>query len=210
MEQLKEFIKSGDAEKAAERVKALLDEGNKPESIMKNGMISAMDEVGVLFQEGEYFLPEMLVAARAMKRSMEVIRPVLVESGVESIGKVVVGTVKGDLHDIGKNLVGMTLEGAGFEVIDLGTDVESENFVGAVKEHQPQLIAMSALLTTTMYSMKDVMEALKEAGVRERVKVMIGGAPIRQDFADEIEADYFGPDAASGKDYARQAVSREA
>jgi len=165
-----------------------------------------MDEVGELFQKGEYFIPEMLVSARAMQKCMEVIRPKLQEKGVKAQGKVVLGTVRGDLHDIGKNLVKMMLEGVGFEVIDLGVDAGPEKFVQAVKEHSPQLVGMSALLTTTMMAMKDIIEALKAEGLRQQVKVMVGGAPIRQEFADEIGADFYGKDATSAKDYARKVV----
>ena len=177
---------------------------------MKDAMIPAMDEVGALFQKGEFFVPEMLVAARAMQKGLEMIKPLLVKAGIKPIGKVVMGTVKGDLHDIGKNLVVMALEGAGFEVIDLGIDVSPAKFVDAIKQYKPQVVGMSALLTTTMLSMRDTVEAIKGAGLRGEIKIMIGGAPVRKEFADEIGADFYGPDATSGKNYAREAMDRKA
>jgi 5-methyltetrahydrofolate--homocysteine methyltransferase len=210
MDQLREFVKTGKAKETVEKVKELLEGGTDPESIMKEGLIPAMDEVGDLFQKGEYFVPEMLVAARAMQQGLEIIKPSLIESGIEPLGKVVVGTVKGDLHDIGKNLVVMALEGAGFEVIDLGTDVPPDKFVAAIKEHNPQVIGLSALLTTTMLAMRDTIEAIKAAGLKDQVKIMIGGAPIRQEFCDEIDADYYGPDSTSGRNYARDVATGEA
>ena len=210
MDKLKEFIKTGKAKETEERVKELLKQGVSPEAIMKDAMIPAMDEVGALFQKGEFFVPEMLVAARAMQKGLEVIKPLLVKTGVKPVGKVVMGTVKGDLHDIGKNLVVMALEGAGFEVIDLGIDVSPAKFVDAIKQHKPQVVGMSALLTTTMLSMRDTIEAIKSAGLRGKVKIMIGGAPVRKEFAEEIGADFYGPDATAGKNYAREVVSKEA
>lgn len=210
MEQLKELVKAGKANETEARVKELLDKGIEPEVLMKEALIAAMDEVGELFQKGEYFVPEMLVAARAMQRGLNVIKPLVVEKGIKPIGKVVIGTVKGDLHDIGKNLVCMSLEGAGFEVIDIGIDVPAEKFVDAVKEHEPALIGMSALLTTTMLAMKDVIEGIKNAGLRDKVKIMIGGAPIRQEYADEIGADFYGKDSTEAKNIARQVATGEA
>ncbi len=207
MEQLKELVKTGNAKETTSRVQSLLDEGTEPEKIMGDALIPAMDEVGDLFQKGEYFVPEMLVAARAMQQGLEIIKPKLVASGIEPVGKVLVGTVKGDLHDIGKNLVAMALEGAGFEVIDLGTDVSPDAFVEAIKEHKPQVVALSALLTTTMIAMKDTIEAIKAAGLKDQVKIMIGGAPVRQEFADEIGADFYGPDSTAGRNFSREAVA---
>ncbi|MDH3346349.1 MAG: corrinoid protein [Kiritimatiellaceae bacterium] len=209
MEELKELVKTGKRKEAAAKVQELLDKGDDPDAIMKKAMIPAMDEAGDLFQQGQYFLPEILVAAMAMKAGMEVLRPLLVKSGLKSIGTVLLATVKGDMHDIGKNLVVMAMEGAGFEVVDLGTDVSAEKFVEAIKEHKPQVIGLSALLTTTMYAMKDVIEAVDKAGLRDQVKIMIGGAPIRQEFADEIGADFCGKDSTEGKNYARDVVSKE-
>ncbi len=202
MEELRTLIKEGNAEETAGRIAALLESGVGPEAIMKEGIIAAMDEVGELFAAGEYFVPEMLIAAKAVKRGLEVLKPALVKSGMEPRGKVVMGSVKGDLHDIGKNLVIMTLEGAGFEVLDLGVDVPPAAFVDAVREHAPQVVGLSALLTTTMLSMKETIETLREAGLRDGVKVMIGGAPVTQEFADAIGADHYGPHATSAKDFA--------
>jgi 5-methyltetrahydrofolate--homocysteine methyltransferase len=210
MKQLREFVKTGKAKETAEQVRTLLDKGREPDAIMKEGLIPAMDEVGDLFQKGEYFVPEMLVAARAMQKGLEILKPKLVASGIKPIGKVLVGTVKGDLHDIGKNLVVMALEGAGFEVIDLGTDVAPDKFVSAIKEHGPRVVGLSALLTTTMLAMRDTIEAIKKAGLRDRVKIMIGGAPIRQEYCDEIGADYYGPDSTSARTFARDVVTGEA
>jgi len=210
MENLKELVKNGKAKEAEARTKELLAKKVDAEAILQEGLIPAMDEVGDLFQKGEYFVPEMLVAARAMKQALAVLRPIFKEKGIQPLGKVVVGTVKGDLHDIGKNLVAMALEGAGFEVIDLGVDVGPEKFVDAVKTQKPIAIGMSALLTTTMMSMKDTIAALKSAGIRGQVKVMIGGAPIRKEFADEIGADFYGHDSVEARNYARLVVQNEA
>jgi 5-methyltetrahydrofolate--homocysteine methyltransferase len=207
---LKELVKNGKAKEAEDAVKALLVQKVAPEKILQEALIPAMDEVGDLFQKGEYFVPEMLVAARAMKQAMSVLRPVFKEKGIQPLGKVVLGTVKGDLHDIGKNLVVMALEGAGFEVIDLGVDAGPEKFVEAVKAHKPIAIGMSALLTTTMMSMKDTVKALNDAGLRKSVKVMIGGAPIREEFAREIGADFYGRDSVEARNYARLVIQNEA
>lgn len=201
MDQLREFVKTGRASETVQRTTALLEEGTEAEAIMNQALIPAMDEVGDLFQKGEYFMPEMLVAARAMQQGLEVLRPRLVEAGIDPLGKVVMGTVKGDLHDIGKNLVIMALEGAGFEVVDLGIDVVPDKFVEAVKAHRPLVVGISALLTTTMVAMKDTADAIKASGIQ--TKIMIGGAPIRQEFADEIGVDFYGPDSTSGRDFAR-------
>jgi len=206
LEQLREYVKNGKASETVERVNILLQEGQSPEVIMNYALIPAMDMVGELFQQGEYFIPEMLVAARAMQQGVEVLKPLMVGSGIEPAGKVVVGTVKGDLHDIGKNLVVMALEGAGFEVIDLGIDVSTAKFVEAVKEHKPQVLGISALLTTTMGAMKDTVEAIKADGLD--VRIMIGGAPVNQQFCDEIGADFYGFDSTSGKNYAREVAAR--
>jgi 5-methyltetrahydrofolate--homocysteine methyltransferase len=167
------------------------------EVILKDGLIKAMAEVGRLFEENEYFVPEMLVSARAMQSGLNLLKPLLAASGAEPAGRVVIGTVKGDLHDIGKNLVAMMLEGAGFEVIDLGTDVSPEKFVKAVVDNKASIIGMSALLTTTMPSMSNTIKALEEAGIRDQVKVMIGGAPVTDGFAKQVGADGYSPDASS-------------
>jgi 5-methyltetrahydrofolate--homocysteine methyltransferase len=173
--------------------------------ILQQGLIAAMDEVGNLFEKGEYFVPEMLIAARAMKAGLEILRPLLIDSGVEPAGKMILGTVKGDLHDIGKNLVAMMLEGAGFEIIDLGVDVAPAAFVDAAREGA-NLIGMSALLTTTMNNMSVTIEALKTAGLRDKVKVLVGGAPVTQEYADSIGADAFAKDASSAARIVRQLI----
>jgi 5-methyltetrahydrofolate--homocysteine methyltransferase len=197
----------GNAQGAATHVQAALDADVAPGEILNQGCIAAMGEVGRLFEEGEMFVPEMLIAARAMQAGMNILKPHLAEGEITSAGKVVIGTVAGDLHDIGKNLVGMMMEGAGFEIVDLGTDVSADAFVGAVKEHNPDLIGMSALLTTTMPSMTATVEALTEAGLRDQVKVLIGGAPVTQTFADEIGADGFAPDASSATRKAKELLA---
>ena len=178
-----------------------------PADILNQAMIEAMGQVGKLFEEGEYFVPEMLIAARAMQAGLGILKPRLVEADVKSAGKVVAGTVKGDLHDIGKNLVIMMLEGAAFEIIDLGTDVSPEKFVEAVRETGAQIVALSALLTTTMPSMKDTIEALEAAGLRHNVKIMVGGAPLTPEYAHEIGADGFAPDASRAVATAKQLLA---
>jgi len=199
-------VLEGDAAGAKAGVVAALNAGLPPETILKDGLIAAMAEVGRLFEENEYFVPEMLVAARAMQGGLTLLKPHLAAGGAVSTGKAVIGTVKGDLHDIGKNLVAMMLEGAGFEVVDLGTDVTPEKFVKAVFDHKPQIVGMSALLTTTMPSMGNTVKALTEAGVRERVKVMIGGAPVTDAFARQIGADGYSPDASSAVRLAKSLI----
>ncbi len=196
-------ILAGDAGTAETEVSAALEANTPPEDILYKACIPAMEEVGRLFEEGEKFVPEMLISARAMQTAMRLLKPLLLQADIKTAGKVVMGTVAGDLHDIGKNLVSMMLEGSGFEVVDLGTDVSPQQFVDAVRQHEPQMIGMSALLTTTMPSMGAIIEALKEAGLREGVKVMIGGAPITQDFAEKIGADGFAPDASSASRQAK-------
>ncbi|MBE7555890.1 MAG: corrinoid protein [Anaerolineales bacterium] len=199
-------ILSGNAKKAAAAVQAALEAGLPADQILNEACIPAMDEVGRLFEMGEKFVPEMLIAARAMQTGVNLLKPHLQEGNVKSLGKVVVGTVAGDLHDIGKNLVAMMLEGAGFEVIDLGTDVSPEQFVEVVQEQKPDLIGMSALLTTTMSAISTTLSALTEAGVRNQVKVIVGGAPVTQAFADSIGADGFAPDAGSATRVAKALV----
>jgi 5-methyltetrahydrofolate--homocysteine methyltransferase len=207
MEELREAVVAGKVKETTEQVQKLLQEGQDPNAMMQEAMIPAMDVVGDLFQKGEVYLPEMLMAAKAMKAGLEILKPRMVQGAAASTGTVVIGTVRGDMHDIGKNLLSIALEGAGFKVLDLGIDVAPEAFVESVKEHQPQVLGLSALLTTTMVAMREVIEAIQEAGLRETVKVMIGGAPVTKEFADEIGADFFGPDSTSGKDFARKAVS---
>ena len=195
---------NGRNENVATLVQQALDEGLSAADILSGGLIAGMDEVGKDFKAGDLFVPEVLIAARAMHAGMSVLRPLLAEADVPSAGKYVIGTVQGDLHDIGKNLVRMMLEGAGFDMVDLGTDVKPEAFVAAVQEHQPQVLGMSALLTTTMPGMKATIEALQEAGLRDTVKIMVGGAPVTQAFAEQINADAYAPDAASAVDVARE------
>ncbi len=198
-------ILEGQRDFAKENVEQALADGVDA-GVVLDTMVSAMGEVGRLFEEGEYFVPEMLIAARAMKTGMEILKPELVDADIQPVGKIVAGTVKGDLHDIGKNLVCMMLEGAGFQVVDLGSDVSPDAFVAAVSEHHPDFIAMSALLTTTMPNMQTTIEALKAAGVRDQVKVLIGGAPITDAYAEKIGADGYAPDASRAVKLAKSLV----
>jgi corrinoid protein of di/trimethylamine methyltransferase len=193
---LHEAILNGDAKTAKATTEAALAAGVAPLTLVQEYMMPAMAEVGRRFECNEYFVPELLLAARAMKTALELIRPLLAASGVQPVARVAVGTVKGDLHDIGKNLVAAMLEGGGYEVIDLGVNVTPEQFIAAVKEKGANIVAMSALLTTTMPSMKTTVDALKQAGVREQVKVLVGGAPVTQKYADEIGADGYSESAA--------------
>ena len=199
-----EDLYNGRAKEVGEGTKKALDEGASAEQILKGALIMGMNDVGRDFKDGILFVPEVLIAARAMHAAMDVLKPLLAEADVPSAGKFAMGTVKGDLHDIGKNLVNMMMEGGGYEVIDLGTDVAPEKFVEAIKSETPDLLGMSALLTTTMPSMKATLDALEAAGVRDQVKVMIGGAPVTQKYADEIGADGYAADAASAVDLARE------
>lgn len=198
-------ILEGQRDVAKEKVEQALADGEGPADVL-DAMVTAMGEVGRLFEEGEYFVPEMLIAARAMKTGMEILKPELVDADIQPVGTIVAGTVKGDLHDIGKNLVRMMLEGAGFQVVDLGADVSPEAFVAAVKEYHPDFIAMSALLTTTMPNMQNTIEALKKAGVRDEVKVLVGGAPITDAYAEKIGADGYAPDASRAVKLAKSLV----
>jgi 5-methyltetrahydrofolate--homocysteine methyltransferase len=196
LQKIYDSVLNGEMDEVAAHVQAALDAQLDPGVVLNGGMISAMQEVGRLFEEGEYYVPEMLISARAMQTGLALLKPHLVQANVQSSGTVVVGTVKGDLHDIGKNLVAMMLEGAAFEIVDLGTDVSPEKFVEAVKVHQPAVVGLSALLTTTMPNMKTTIEALKTAGLRDQVKVIIGGAPVTAAYARDIGADGFAPDAS--------------
>jgi 5-methyltetrahydrofolate--homocysteine methyltransferase len=198
----------GNLDDMVELTEDALDEGLEAQEILNQGLMPGMDHVGVEFKAGNMFVPEVLRSARAMQASMNILKPLLAESGVKMVGKVLLGTVKGDLHDIGKNLVGMMCEGAGFEVKDLGKDVAPESFVEAVKEFEPDVLGMSALLTTTMRAMEHTIKALEEAGVRDQVKVMIGGAPVTQSFADQIGADGYASNAASAAEMAKKFVGR--
>ena len=200
---ISEALQRGKADKVSELVKQALNENITPKEILEEGLIRGMSIIGEKFKKNEVYVPEVLIAARAMHAGMDILQPKLTETGVKNIGKVVMGTVQGDLHDIGKNLVEMMLEGAGFEVIDLGTDVSKEKFVEAVKEHQPNIMGMSALLTTTMVNMVDVIKALDVAGLRDKAKIMVGGAPINQNYASQIGADGYSPDATSAVEKAK-------
>ena len=196
LENVKQSILNGSLEDCQQAVQDALVAKMNADDILKKGLIPAMSEVGRLFEEGEYFVPEMLIAARAMQGGLDILKPQLVAEDVKPIGKVVIGTVKGDLHDIGKNLVTMMMEGAGFEIVDLGTDVAPEKFVDAIQEQQANILAMSALVTTTMTSMSTVVQAVKDAGIRDNIKVLVGGAPVTQEFALQIGADGYAPDAS--------------
>ncbi len=188
-------ILDGDMPAAQESVLAAVDAGIPAAEILNNALIPAMGEVGRLFEEGEYFVPEMLIAARAMKAGLAIIKPLLVDSGVEPVGTFAIGTVSGDLHDIGKNLVAIMMEGAGFEIVDLGTDVRMEDFVAAA-QNGADVIGLSALLTTTMSNMGVIVKAIEAAGIRDQVKIIVGGAPITDEYAAKIGADGFAPDAS--------------
>ncbi len=202
LEEIGGFLQRGRAAKVKELVAQALNEGVSAQEILENGLLNAMSIVGEKFKKNEVFVPEVLVAARAMNAGVEILRPYLVESGVTTKGTVVLGTVKGDLHDIGKNLVKMMMEGKGLEVIDLGVDVPAETFVQKAKEHNAKAICCSALLTTTMGEMQTVVEETINSGIRDNVKIMVGGAPISQEFCNSIGADYYTSDAASAADVA--------
>ena len=187
----------GEAEPVVELTNEALALGMGPLTILFDALIPALEEVGRLFEAGEYFVPEMLVAARAMQGAMDILKPLIAESGAKPVGTFVMGTVKGDIHDIGKNLCNIMLEGAGFEVVDLGVNVPPEKFVEAIREHQPQAVGFSAFLTTTMVMFKPNIEAIKEAGLRDGVKIFVGGAPVTQEYADTVGADGYAPDASA-------------
>ena len=206
IETIYEGVLDGSVKTVTEGVQQALQAGAPAETVLNEGLIAAMSEVGQRFESGEYFVPEMLIAARAMQAGLGLLKPHLQEANIKSAGTVVIGTVKGDLHDIGKNLVGMMLEGAGFEIRDLGTDVPAEKFVEAAKGGDVDIIALSALLTTTMPNMKATIEALKEAGLSSRVKVMIGGAPVTDAYAQQIDADGYSPDASRAVGLAKSLV----
>jgi len=207
---LYEAVLNGDATASRSITEQALKSGTDPMRLVNEYMVPAMDEVGRRFQENEYFVPELLISARAMKASLELIRPLLTARGDEPLGRVAIGTVKGDLHDIGKNLVAAMLEGGGFEVIDLGVNVTPEQFIATVNAKKAHIIAMSALLTTTMPAMKTTMDALKQAGMRDKVKVLIGGAPITQKYADEIGADGFSETAVGAVSVAKKVLAKAA
>lgn len=193
--ELREMVINGQAPKVKELTQAALDAGKSPQEILNEGLIPAMSVVGEKFQKGEFYISEMMIAARAMYAGLDIVKPLLAEQKAVSKGKVLVGTVAGDLHDIGKNLVCMMMEGGGFDVVDLGINVTPEKFVDAIKEHNPEFVMLSALLTTTMASMEKTIKIIEEAGLRQQVKIGIGGAPVTQRFADSIGADFYSPDA---------------
>lgn len=210
IESLHQAVLNGDAKTAKAVTEVALREGEDALRLVGEAMVPAMNEAGRRFECSEFFVPELLLAARAMKAALELIRPVLAQQGAQPIGRVVVGTVKGDLHDIGKNLVAALLEGAGFEVVDLGVNVAPEQFIEAVRTRQAKVVALSALLTTTMSSMKLTIDAFKAAGLRDQVRIFVGGAPITQRFADEIGADGYSPSAPGAVTLARQALAAAA
>lgn len=209
LERISNSVIAGDDAEVAELTRQAIDGGVQPSEIINSGLIKGMNVVGQRFKAGEMYVPEVMVAARAMKAGMELVRPLIVEGDIPTAGKVVLGTVAGDLHDIGKNLVGMMMESGGMTVVNMGVDISAEKFAGAVREHKPDVLAMSALLTTTMLAMKDTIELLKEEGLRDSVKVIVGGAPVTADFANEIGADGWAPDAASAKDLAADLAGKK-
>ncbi|HHN67638.1 MAG TPA: cobalamin-binding protein [Thermopetrobacter sp.] len=208
VEQIQDDLYDGLKEEVAEGVEILLERKWEPYKVLTEALVGGMEIVGDDFRDGILFVPEVLLAANAMKEGMAILRPLLAETGAPKTGKMVIGTVKGDIHDIGKNLVAMMMEGAGFEVINLGINTDAEEFIAAVKEHRPEILGMSALLTTTMPYMKTVIEALKEEGLRERTIVLVGGAPLNADFADAIGADAYCKDAAIAVQTAKELVKR--
>ncbi len=207
LSEISENLMAGEDEQVAALTSSALQSGVSPKQILDDGLISGMDRVGVRFKRHEIFLPDVLLAAKAMYSGMDVLKPLLLQEGIASLGKVVIGSVRGDLHDIGKNLVGIMLGGAGFEVIDLGNDVPAERFIEAAREHEASVIGLSALLTTTMSGMSDVVKLLKEEGLDGQVRVLVGGAPVSEDFAGQIGADAYGYDAASAVDRAKELTS---
>ena len=208
LEQISTTVLEGEVEKTQGLVQKAVDEGVPPKDILDNGLVLGMNEVGSRFKRGEMFVPEVLMSAESMHMGLELLRPFLAEANVERIGTVLLGTVKGDLHDIGKNLVGMMCEGAGFDVVDLGFNVPPESFVEAIKEHQPNIVGMSAMLTTTMRAMGHTIKAIEEAGFRDQVKVIVGGAPVDEEFSQRIGADGYGSNAVSGPELARTLLGK--
>ncbi len=206
--EIKEATMSGEQHTVAELTREAIEQGAEAEQIIQDSFIAAMSIVGEKFGAGEIYIPEMLRAARAMQFGMEVLSPLIVGNKKHTLAKVVIGTVKGDMHDIGKNLVGMMLEGSGFEVVDLGIDVPAKKFADAVKQYQPRFLAMSALLTTTMEQMKIVIDELEEAGLRQQVKVFVGGAPVNRSFADEIGADGYGINAGQAAELMKEMINQ--
>lgn len=204
--ELNQYVQKGNAKKAKELVELGLQEGMSPEKILNEGLISAMTEVGIKFKNNEIYVPEMLIAARAMNAGLQVLEPILVETGVKPVGVAVIGTVKGDMHDIGKNLVRMMLKGSGLQVHDLGVDVAPETFLQKAEEVKADIVCLSALLTTTMPAMEEVIKTFETAGVRDKYIFMVGGAPVTGNFAKQINADKYTPDAATAAEFAREAM----
>ncbi|ADL12483.1 corrinoid protein [Acetohalobium arabaticum] len=202
--EIADAVINGEVEKVAEIAQKLVDAGQKPSKIIKEGLVAGMNVVGKRFKNQDMFVPEVLISAKSMHAGMDIVKPLLSDADSSSAGTVVIGTVKGDLHDIGKNLVAMMIEGAGFEVVDIGIDKSADEIVEAVKEHKPDVLGLSALLTTTMPAMEEAIEALEEAGIRDEVKIILGGAPVSQDFADEIGADGYAPDGSVATDLVRE------
>jgi len=209
LKQVAENLIQGKAPQVKELVQKAVDEGQNVSEILNEGLLAGMNVVGKKFKANEFYVPEVLIAARAMKQGMTILRPILAKEGIKGTGTVVIGTVKGDLHDIGKNLVGMMLEGAGFDVVDVGVDVSPEKYIEVAKEKEAKIVGLSALLTTTMPAMKDVIEAIGATDLKGKVKVMIGGAPITESYAEEIGADGYAADAASAADEAKKLMGIE-
>jgi 5-methyltetrahydrofolate--homocysteine methyltransferase len=207
LEELNNGVITGNVARVSELTQKAVNDGVAAIEIINQGLINGMSVVGARFKAGEMFVPEVLMAARAMNAGLDIVKPLITEGDIPTLGKVVIGTVKGDLHDIGKSLVAMMMESGGFSVVNLGVDIPPEKFAAAIKEQKPQVVALSALLTTTMLAMKDTIEVLKEEGLRASVKIIIGGAPVTQQFADEIGADGYAPDAASATDLAKKLLS---
>jgi len=207
LKQIAESLIQGKGPKVKELAQKAVDGGEDVQKILNEGLLAGMSVVGDKFKKNEFYVPEVLIAARAMRAGMEVLRPLLAEKNIKGQGTVVLGTVKGDLHDIGKNLVGMMLEGVGFEIVDLGIDIAPEKFIQVAKEKNADIIGLSALLTTTMLAMKDVIEALTSQGLRKKIKIIIGGAPVTQEYGDEIGADGYAPDAASAVDKTKELLA---
>ena len=207
--QMQDDLYDGVREEIPQQVQEALARGQSPQEVLDGGLVAGMDIVGVDFRDGILFVPEVLMAANAMKAGMEVLRPLLTETGVPRVGTMIIGTVKGDIHDIGKNLVAMMLEGAGFEVINLGINCDADKFMNAIREHKPDIIGMSALLTTTMPYMKVVVDTLGEEGIRDQIYVMVGGAPVTENFARDVGADAYGRDAAVSVEIAKRQMQRK-
>ncbi|EHQ87582.1 cobalamin B12-binding domain-containing protein [Desulfosporosinus youngiae] len=206
--ELAQSVVKGNEGQVKEQVNALVAAGNNPMEIINEGLIAGMNIVGPRFKAGDMFVPEVLMSARSMAAGVEIVKPLIADGDMKSQGKVIIGTVKGDLHDIGKNLVGMMVESSGLEVVNLGVDISADTFVAAVKEHNPDVVALSALLTTTMANMKDTIEVLTENGLRDKIKIIVGGAPVSKEFADSIGADGFAPDAASAADLCKELIAK--